>query len=1706
MKREYYRRLYTCALHTAPALAVFRASMRRLQCPDLLDSVLDRLGSGDVEEFLGLLAETTYDLDATRIPTLLYRHRLTRCAYDRFVALDLRDIAGPPPCIGVYNYCAYARTRNFAFEPCSLSGIHSPAATACTHVVLGEGCAFAFPDATEDEKHELRDVLKEICFRSRNNPCLREYVRRNVRDDLLVAMTDCNGRVNGRGRSPEDLLLVSPGQVYNESDLQRICLFLCTANTRDSLCQCCGSRVHHPEMEGKNAEGTFGMETGAIMQKAASLLENALVEEDVPVIVRLITHCPSLRTAKVLKILLRIFITRDSETAPSAPVPSLPNTRPAPASPSQGECLAKAVALFEHTEETEHMLVSFLKSQVSHFSRVLLLLPGIVRGRRLAFACFAVMNREFVGTSSAYIKICIRRIVHVHAHVFGNIADLVIEHFYSHHLLSGDRSADVQDLEYLHCTFRGLAAMHSCEVSEFVHRYFFNMFLVVYARHRFFTGEFVAAHTRYLVIKSVLDGSYTDQIDDPAVLAGLLFNGVFDLQRFFKPSPREFIRENLSQLLFKIKSGYQSHGCYRLVHEDVGNSRPDDPLCTDSCHVVYKILRFVLGHIRIPLYFNYIWPTIEFFLNKEPCGCAGDFIEWLRSEHCAPAMVAYMRIPFAAPEDLPTAPNIGPKLRTILTRFFTGGAATMNDEEFIARFLRLYTTSRAFRSRILAVYPAIPPGEAAIFGNLRADSRGTRLTHAPPCIPRFILEHFLLRMDYNTGHLHAFVIQVFLAHIPGPLSAETESIVRQFRYTRYEFTGTLPETPPSIDTSSFRSFLVSLFGRLVARAKGYEYFRYLVLFANDVLEYAVLGLLRICHDTVDGFEIGDVTEAVNALCSGDSFASFSFAAMARFLLKVNAFVEAQLVSTADGLRYAFALRDYLTVIFILDGAEASDPALLQLAYYAVGDITRVRGMNTLAGGCTPLGLFFEFCIERNFEAAQHCLREVDVPGITRYLEEVLSASRGEERENGHRSWDPGSAEGPDEQSMSAFDVWKEDPRSIDDQDGCSDRTYAHALVDYRLIKSSENVETTIDLVNARRAVADNREGLLRIHRSMARALGIPGFIRAVELEFVRALRAKKDYAACTRCIAALVLRKEWEALYEHALVKIDQRQPSEARELLKRVISLHRPEDDVYHKAVVKLCEISNSSIVYSQYIGTLEEHSGGGAEAGPAGAGDGSRRGCAGSETHKYLMRLYFLAAKHFEKSSLLSSLDFYYKSFNSNYEAVPRFFHLIADIPKKDLGRVGELVSSAIRDNLRTLIPFYNQISNRLSIQTDSFRFYNDVTRAMLEAAPSETFWESLVLVNSKREDIRVRARALIDGLSISNRATFKATQRIADALIAVSKAAAGAVSTEGVAALLPADVNVPGRRALLAGVLPDVHVFASLQAPKKIVLLGSDGEEHPMIVKAKDDLRKDSRVMDLDGLLNKLFEDGFYIRSYNVIPFTHDAGIIEFVPGLTSLKEICLRHYTHANETAACFTRHSRIGGNNMQRVLALFPPIFARWLRSVHCDPHAFYTHRENFIRTYAIMNIVGWFIGLGDRHAENTHFDIASGDTVHVDLNCIFDRGRSFAVPERVPFRLTQNIIDGFGALRLEGTYKHTLRYTLTVMRNNRDVVLANLLSFVFDPLFEWARKKNEPKRILDALAARLDCEDVDEQVEHLIAEATDVNNLGNMYIGWMAFL
>ena len=137
------------------------------------------------------------------------------------------------------------------------------------------------------------------------------------------------------------------------------------------------------------------------------------------------------------------------------------------------------------------------------------------------------------------------------------------------------------------------------------------------------------------------------------------------------------------------------------------------------------------------------------------------------------------------------------------------------------------------------------------------------------------------------------------------------------------------------------------------------------------------------------------------------------------------------------------------------------------------------------------------------------------------------------------------------------------------------------------------------------------------------------------------------------------------------------------------------------------------------------------------------------------------------------------------------------------------------------------------------------------------------------------------------------------------------------------------------------------------------------------------------------------------------------------------------------------------------------MFSEWFINSFSDPTAWYASRQLYTRSCAVISMVGYVVGLGDRHGENILYDATSGETVHVDFNCLFNKGETFETPERVPFRLTQNMVEAFGANGVEGGYRKSCETTLAVLRAERDALKSVLTTFIYDPLVEWNNSKGK---------------------------------------------
>jgi len=338
--------------------------------------------------------------------------------------------------------------------------------------------------------------------------------------------------------------------------------------------------------------------------------------------------------------------------------------------------------------------------------------------------------------------------------------------------------------------------------------------------------------------------------------------------------------------------------------------------------------------------------------------------------------------------------------------------------------------------------------------------------------------------------------------------------------------------------------------------------------------------------------------------------------------------------------------------------------------------------------------------------------------------------------------------------------------------------------------------------------------------------------------------------------------------------------------------------------------------------------------------------------------------------------------------------------------------------------------------------------------------------------------------------------------------------------------------------------VEVMGSLQRPKKVAIIGSDGVKYDFLCKPKDDLRKDARMMDFMTTVNRLLQKSsncrrrrLAVQCYAVTPIDTECGLIEWVPHMVQLRSVIKGYwdvlkmgFSHSAIKARYNPVAQQQGSQRRQGLAELIrqlmgelPPVLQYWFVEKFCEPSSWFEARLAFTRSMALMSMIGFAVGLGDRHLENILIHSTSGSIMHVDFACLFDQGLNLATPEQVPFRLTQNLVHAMGMSGAEGVFQRVSELALEQLRENREALLNVLSTMRHDPLVEWRRRNAKEdasgrsnSEEAEKELAKIDLKlrgvlqahgtmplSVQGQVQHLINDATNIYNLSQMYVWWM---
>ena len=270
--------------------------------------------------------------------------------------------------------------------------------------------------------------------------------------------------------------------------------------------------------------------------------------------------------------------------------------------------------------------------------------------------------------------------------------------------------------------------------------------------------------------------------------------------------------------------------------------------------------------------------------------------------------------------------------------------------------------------------------------------------------------------------------------------------------------------------------------------------------------------------------------------------------------------------------------------------------------------------------------------------------------------------------------------------------------------------------------------------------------------------------------------------------------------------------------------------------------------------------------------------------------------------------------------------------------------------------------------------------------------------------------------------------------------------------------------------------LSIFNTKQHPRKMSMIGTNNKEYMFLLKGHEDLRQDERVMQLFDLVNIILAKDnstankkLFIDTYTIFPISHNGGIIGWVQNCDTLHQLIKEQRMKANtipnvENKKIYKSYPKFETGAFLTKVEIFKESLCEthgtelktviWEKSKNCE--TWLNRRTNYSRSLAVMSIVGYILGLGDRHPSNLMMSRKNGKIIHIDFGDCFEVAmKRTKFPEKVPFRLTRMLIKALEVSGIEGTFRLICIQIMELLRKKKDSLLAILGSFVDDPLISF---------------------------------------------------
>lgn len=224
----------------------------------------------------------------------------------------------------------------------------------------------------------------------------------------------------------------------------------------------------------------------------------------------------------------------------------------------------------------------------------------------------------------------------------------------------------------------------------------------------------------------------------------------------------------------------------------------------------------------------------------------------------------------------------------------------------------------------------------------------------------------------------------------------------------------------------------------------------------------------------------------------------------------------------------------------------------------------------------------------------------------------------------------------------------------------------------------------------------------------------------------------------------------------------------------------------------------------------------------------------------------------------------------------------------------------------------------------------------------------------------------------------------------------------------------------------------------------------------------------------------------------------------------------------------------------KICSNIQPAFQHFFYENFKNPGMWFERRLAYTISVAVSSIVGYILGIGDRHVQNILIDCNTAEVIHIDFGIAFEQGKILPHKELIPFRLTRDIVSPMGVCGVDGIFRKTCENTMEILRQNEKTLTTILEVLLYDPMYVWTlstkqvqrRQFNEDfddssneetnqdqrdsmaSRALQRVQAKLKGQaddtrsysSVEGQVECLIQKAMSTSLLSLLFKGWQAYL